>query len=33
MRIVHFENIEKFSRGQIGRLERSPKWSHSHAIL
>jgi len=25
--------IEKFSRGQIGRLERSPKWSHSHAIF
>ena len=25
--------IEKFSRRLIGRLERSPKWSHSHAIF
>jgi hypothetical protein len=25
--------IEKFSRGQIGRLERSPKWSQPHAIF
>src|SRR5258706_109847 len=24
----HPKLIEKFSRGQIGRLERSPKWSH-----
>jgi hypothetical protein len=29
----HPKLIEKFSRGQIGRLERSPKWSHSHAIF
>jgi hypothetical protein len=25
--------IEKFSRGQIGSLERSPKWRHPHAIF
>jgi hypothetical protein len=29
----HPELIEKFSRGQIGRPERTLKWSHSHAIL
>src|SRR5258705_13846714 len=29
----HPKLIEKFSRGQIGRLERSPKWSHPHAIF
>ncbi len=29
----HPKLIEKFSRGQIGRLERSLKWSHSHAIF
>jgi len=29
----HPKLIEKFSRRQIGRLERSPKWSHSHAIF
>jgi hypothetical protein len=29
----HPKLIEKFSRRQIGRLERSPKWSRSHAIF
>ena len=29
----HPKIIEKFSRRQIGRLKRSPKWSHSHAIF
>jgi hypothetical protein len=30
-RTNHPKLIEKLSRGQIGRLERSPKWSYSHA--
>jgi hypothetical protein len=29
----HPELIEKFSRGQIGYPERSPKWSHSRVIF